>query len=283
MNIAGILRNKVFSPNSNDDSIMEFVANGLRANGHQVTFYKEETLPQSDINEHIIFSMARGSDSLLKLQQCENCGAIVVTSPKGVQNCERISITRLMFDIGINIPPSVILYLSDGLEIPDDIAFPCWLKCAGTCTQQKEDVCFIEDWETLELHIGEFRHRGIKTALLSQHVTGDIIKFYSVTDTDFFYWYYPTQGPSHSKFGLEKHNGMPRQYPFSIKKLKQDTDKIARLAEVPVYGGDCIVDETGKYWIIDFNDWPSFSPCIEDASKAIVKYIINQISYHVKY
>ena len=76
---------------------------------------------------------------------------------------------------------------------------------------------------------------------------------------------------------------MPRQYPFSIKKLKQDTDKIARLAEVPVYGGDCIVDETGKYWIIDFNDWPSFSPCIEDASKAIVKYIINQISYHVKY
>ena len=67
MNIAGILRNKVFSPNSNDDNIMESVTNELRVYGHQVTLYTEESLSDKNIIEQVIFSMARDTESLKKL------------------------------------------------------------------------------------------------------------------------------------------------------------------------------------------------------------------------
>ena len=33
-----------------------------------------------------------------------------------------------------------------------------------------------------------------------------------------------------------------------------------------------------KYRIIDFNDWPSFSHCINEAAKAITQYITNHLS-----
>ena len=37
------------------------------------------------------------------------------------------------------------------------------------------------------------------------------------------------------------------------------------MLNVPVYGGDCVVSEDGSIRIIDFNDWPSFAPCREEA------------------
>ena len=36
-----------------------------------------------------------------------------------------------------------------------------------------------------------------------------------------------------------------------------------------VYGGDCIIDAAGRWHIIDFNDWPSFAPCVAPAAEAI--------------
>ena len=39
------------------------------------------------------------------------------------------------------------------------------------------------------------------------------------------------------------------------------------MLDVPVYGGDCVVSSSGEIRIIDFNDWPSFARCREEAGK----------------
>ena len=41
-------------------------------------------------------------------------------------------------------------------------------------------------------------------------------------------------------------------------------------ALLDVYGGDAIVSPDGEVHIIDINDWPSFSPCLDEAAQAIV-------------
>lgn len=38
-------------------------------------------------------------------------------------------------------------------------------------------------------------------------------------------------------------------------------------------GGDAIITEKGEIYIIDFNDWPSFAPIKDLASKAIARLI----------
>jgi len=42
-----------------------------------------------------------------------------------------------------------------------------------------------------------------------------------------------------------------------------------------VYGGDAIVQADGSFYIIDFNDWPSFSPCVNAAAEAISQLILS--------
>ena len=99
--------------------------------------------------------------------------------------------------------------------------------------------------------------------------------------TDFFYTFYPTE-QSHSKFGLEAINGATRGFPFDVKQLQAYANKAAEVLNVPVYGGDCVVSATGEIRIIDFNDWPSFARCREEAGPEIAKCIYNRIIHKLE-
>ena len=85
------------------------------------------------------------------------------------------------------------------------------------------------------------------------------------------HWQYASHG--HSKFGLESINGKEKGYTFTPKAIKEHLDRFAALIDVPIYGGDAIIDADGNFWIIDFNDFPSFSSCRDEAAKAIAKRI----------
>ncbi len=56
--------------------------------------------------------------------------------------------------------------------------------------------------------------------------------------------------------------------------------KAADEVDIIIYGGDCIVSETGEIQIIDFNDWPSFAPCRVEAAPHIAKRIMTLIKEH---
>src|SRR3712207_8512125 len=70
---------------------------------------------------------------------------------------------------------------------------------------------------------------------------------------------YTTLFRSISKFGDEALNGAPRHYEFDKAQLEAAADLLSTLTDVAVYGGDAIIDAHGNFYIIDFNDWPSFS------------------------
>ena len=274
MTIAGILRLAAFSPQSNDLRIMQLTAERLEAAGNKVTLYPEDTLWEKDIDERIIFSMARHDSTLLKLHHYESHGAIVINPVAGIRHCRRAEITRLMAKNHIPVPQSIVLDISAGSILPSLPPFPCWLKRADSWTQEKNDVCFIPDSDELHRCLSDFQQRNIRTAIVCRHIEGDIVKFYGVADTHFFHWYHPTLDNGLSLSGLEAINGRAHLYDFSVTDLAADMNRLAHLAQVPVYGGDCIVSPDGNYHIIDFNDWPSFSTCAEEAADAIARYIL---------
>jgi len=117
----------------------------------------------------------------------------------------------------------------------------------------------------------EYAIRGITTAVINEHLVGDLVKFYGVAGTDFFYWFYPNL--QHSKFGLEKINGKAHGILFDKEQLQQICNEAAGVLNLKIYGGDCIIDEDGTIRLIDFNDWPSFAPCRNEAAPCIAECI----------
>ena len=127
----------------------------------------------------------------------------------------------------------------------------------------------------------EYFYRGIKRAVINRHLVGDLIKFYGIAGQPFFYWFYPFES-GHSKYGLEAINGAARHIPFDENYLQEICRKAGEVLDVKIYGGDCIVDPDGSIRIIDFNDWPSFAPCRNEAAPWIAKAILSAIKSHRK-
>ena len=203
-----------------------------------------------------IISMARSTKALECLEQLEQSGIQVLNPSAGVWACQRSNIDKVMRENHLPFPPDEG---NDGY----------WVKRADTSAQSKEDVCFCHDWTEVENVKSAFMQRGIINIVIQAHVKGDVVKFYGVEDTDFFRYYY-SGDDTETKFGDEERNGKPQYYPFSSSNLQADAEKLACLLQTPIYGGDAIVREDGSYVIIDFNDFPSFSRCREEAAKAIV-------------
>jgi hypothetical protein len=87
----------------------------------------------------------------------------------------------------------------------------------------------------------------VKDPLLTAHVEGTLVKFYGVADRFF----------------------SPQGYP----QVAEAAARLARLVGIQVYGGDAVLLSDGTFAIIDFNDWPSFSSCREEAAAAICRLI----------
>lgn len=273
----GIIRSAEFSPNSNDLAIMRKVAERLEHHSARVRLETEAEFAGDTEAADAYFSMGREERTLEKLAAIEEAGKVVVNSAAGVRNCARPVITDLMRRNGIPVPQSFTWDVSC-LESLPEVSYPCWVKRGDSCAKQKEDVCFVCNEKELLHTIADFKRRGISSAVYNRHLAGDVVKFYGVVATGFFYWYYPTLGAEcHGKFGLEKINGPAHRFPFDVQALKRDADRVAVISGTPVYGGDCIVDSEGCYRIIDFNDWPSFSCCLEAAADAIANYLLSQM------
>ena len=203
-----------------------------------------------------IISMARSPKALDCLEQLEQRGIRVLNPSVGIRACQRSNVEKVMRENHLPLPP----------DKGDD---GYWVKRADAAAQSKEDVCFCHDWAEVEKMRSTFIQRGITDIVTQAHVKGDVVKFYGVEGTNFFRYYY-SGVDTETKFGDEERNGKPQYYPFSSSDLQTDAEKLACLLQTPIYGGDAIVREDGSYVIIDFNDFPSFSRCREEAAKAIV-------------
>ncbi len=276
MKIAGIGRAARFSPNSveRDANILRSVMALLEKDeGNEVfSLNEEEISSQSEAAELImteyceavdcIFSMARSSEALAVLAACEDRGVRVINSARSLLRLNRRSLLALCRELQLPVP----LHAVDGYA---GVPFPLWLKRDDSTTQQAEDVCFVSNEAALQQALRRMQADGVRHYVAEQHVTGDLVKFYGVACSDFFYTYSPTARDSFSKFGQERINGEARGYAFDRETFKRDAFRLAQAAGIAVFGGDAVVQPDGRYFFVDFNDWPSFAPCRAEAARAI--------------
>lgn len=283
--LTGVKRQTKYSPNhiGNDGTIYNMTAQSLREMGYEVQDYTESEFVLSDIKDDYIFNMARDKSTIKWLKQLEDKGSVVVNSAYGIENCTRGKMTEILIENKIPHPESIIV---DSNEDPTEKlkamnANAYWLKRGDFHAIHREDVAFARSITEAKEILKEFAFRGIPNAVINEHLVGDLVKFYGVADTDFFFHFYPFD-ISHSKFGLEEINGAANMYPFSVAALKEACDKAGEVLNVKIYGGDCVVAKDGSFKIIDFNDWPSFAPCREQAAPKIAECIHKQVQKNLK-
>lgn len=280
MKILAVTRAGAYSPNhiGNDAAIMNLTIEQLRRRGCEVRMLSEESFLDADVEEEVIIDMCRRTESIEKLKALAEQGKLVINSGDAISNCMRERVTRLLMGNGIPHPDSIIVDTNADArpELRAHGIERCWVKRGELHAQHKEDVAFCRHPEEAQEILHEFYFRGIGRAVINRHLEGDLVKFYGLADDSFFYHFYPLDN-GHSKFGDEAINGPTHNYPIKEEELRAACVKAAEITGIRIFGGDCIVDEDGSFRIIDFNDWPSFAPCREEAAPYIAKLILNDI------
>ena len=269
--IVGIYRASQFSPNMEDSdaAILNAVADRLRQSGYVVTCVHEERLVKTDVEAaDVVLTMGRLTSTLNLLQEVESEGVKVINSPIAIRHCERKRFTQILMDEDVPFAQSRVFQSSD--NITWDL-FPCWLKKGEGYAEVAEDVVYVRNADELAVQVDRMRRRGIATLVVSQHLEGDLIKFYGVRGAGFFFWSYASDRPD--KFGNNPINHQTQGYRFSEQALQEISNHAATVIGLDVYGGDCVVSDNGTIQLIDINDWPSFSQCREQAAEKIIRLI----------
>ena len=279
------MRAGAYSPNhiGNDAAIFNATADQLRKRGCVVNIYSEEQFNSGKVTEKIILNMCREQASSKRLQEEEDRGSIVINSGYGIENCTRERMTRILLGNNIPYPDSIIVDTDEAVvaKLSQANINNCWIKRGDFHAMHKEDVSYVRHAEEAQEVLQEYFYRGIKRAVINRHLVGDLIKFYGIRNSPFFYWFYPFD-EGHSKYGLEAINGKSKGIDFDIEHLKKICHDASEALGVEIYGGDCIVSPDGAIRIIDFNDWPSFAPCRNEAAPFIAKAVLNVIKSKLK-
>lgn len=263
--IIAVGRAERFSPNcvEKDKAILNSVGGVLMAKGYEVRAVAEEKPWPEEVAAAYI-TMGRSTNTLQRLEEMEQRGALVVNTPKSVRLCNtRWSLNRALEAAGVPLPEA-------------DGANGYWLKRGDGVAQTANDVRYAADKAERDMLMESMSNEGMSHIVVQAHVVGDLVKFYGVSGTPFFRTFYPGDD-GQSKFGDECRNGRPMHYAFSLDRLHQAAELAAKTAGVDIYGGDCVVKKDGTFRVIDFNDWPSFSRCREDAAEAIAALVAEKL------
>ena len=273
-------RDRRFSPNmvEKDRGILDAVGNRLRDQGCDVGFVDENDL-RADDRADIFLSMARGERALDVLDGLERRGSVVMNRAESVRwVLNRWRLDELMRRHGIPTAPC-----HDISVRPTDDGDGFWVKSVDGASTTARDVMYARRWDDVMRIVskgngqrmvadgtptGTVAQDSCRKVMVYSHIVGDLVKFYGVQGCRFFRYYYPTDDGD-TKFGCERVNGDAHHFAFNELRLQEACARMAAITGLRVYGGDCIVRSDGTFAIIDFNDWPSFSRCREDAADAI--------------
>ena len=262
MRILFIRRGRDYSPNSaeKDAEILHKVSMQLGNHGHEVTLADENEASRIIRSYDCVVSMSRDAHTLQLLQDVHNDGTLVINNPQAVMLAgKRKEISKRLSRAGVTTAPA---HGNHGY----------WVKKATGWSMTAKDVMFAQDRSEADSIATEMKANGAEDVEVTAHVVGDLVKFYGVRSTGFLRTYYPGDDRQW-KFGDEERNGVPQHYDFG-NQIAIMAEKAAEATGLDVYGGDCIVNSSGNVTVIDFNDWPSFSRCADEAAEAIAKRIM---------
>ena len=276
--IAAVYRSHEHSPNLTDaDSrIINAASIKLQERGYAIHRYTEAQFIETDITEPAIINMCRKPRSIEKLCRLETEGKTVINSGHAIRKCTKRKLWEISTANNIETPATVIVGSTD-TTLPFSGTFrPCWLKLPDESVTDKDDIIYAGTPAEYREALTRYHSRAITEVLVCEHLEGDLLKFYAVSGDRYLYTLYPKQS-GYSKFGYEANNSDVKFYPYKTERLKEICNIMSRETGITVFGGDCIITPDGKINIIDLNDWPSFSPCAEEASEAIAAAVAETI------
>ncbi len=262
--IVAIKRAKRFSPNSEDKDarILEYLCDLLRQSGFDIRIMDEDDFRlQSDADAYI--SMARSEKALVELSLSK---VPVINTVKSVFGyCQNRGYQTVhLAACGFNVPECKG---KDGYWVKKDYGY----------SECEDDVVFAPDEEACNAAKAAMNERGV-TPYVCAHVKGDLVKFYGVSDTPFFRFYYPDDD-GEMKFSNNGHNGVPKHTPFDEYDFMYEANAVANALGLDFYGGDCIIRDNGERVYIDINDWPSYSRCYKEAAEYMAIKVINAVHH----
>lgn len=272
-----VKRAKRFSPSceQKDERLAQNICSFLEAEGVRLSTVCEDDLHKTDTARFdTILSMARGDEALNILQDCENSGIRLVNSVKGSRNCFRQSMNNLLKQAGVPVPRFSILNTADKKIASEnnktdsrfDFPLPSgvWVKRADFQTETKDDVVFCKDYASMERAIEVLNRKGIDKVLVCEHIVGRLVKLYRISGTPFCKCVLPQE----DKFGqsLQQSANVPD---LDGERLVSLFDEVAKVLDLDVFGMDIIETDKGELYIIDVNDFPSFSKYSRKAAESI--------------
>lgn len=242
-----------------DDEILFATAAKLHSYGFEMGQYNVfadlADVPTGMPYRQVVLSMCRDEEELALLHQYEQQGALVVNSTQSVSNCTRGRLDELMRNNHIAMPPQ-----------KGDKGY--WVKRADVHSLGGADVVYCPNEGTCQEAANRFLQETGTQPVVSAHVEGQLVKFYGV-GRHFFRCY--TKDEEGVLSPLDATDP-------TVDALQQEAQRLAALTGTEIWGGDAIFSpHSTSISIIDFNDWPSFSPCCEEAAEAIASHIMQKI------
>jgi len=226
----------------------------------------------------LILSMARSEAALHALSAAEERGVIVLNSPRALQKAQRTDFQQWFAESGHAAKHWHTSELTP--ELKSTLPFPLWWKRNNTATTSANDVQFVEHLAQLDAILSKHANED---ALVMEHIEGQLVKFYGVVGTNFFHAE-PHSPKGFSKFGNEQHNHhkdlavSAPMWKQTLRAMHTAATQVAQQSGFSIYGGDAILREDGTFVFIDFNDFPSFSACLPEASEAIVQHCLSLLA-----
>ena len=278
-----IARHPRYSPNSEarDEALFRSLVMNFALQGVSVATFDEavfENHPPQLEKSTLILSMARSEAALLALSAAEECRVPVLNSPRALQKTQRTDFQQWFAESGHAAKHWHTSQITPDLKAT--LPFPLWWKRNNTATTSANDVQFVEHLAKLDTILSEHAN---KDALVMEHIDGQLVKFYGVVGTNFFHAE-PHSPKGFSKFGNEQHNHhkdlavSSPMWKQTLLAMHTAATQEAQHSGSSIYGGDAILREDGTFGFIDFNDFPSFSACLPEASAAIVQHSLSLLA-----
>ena len=278
-----ISRHSKYSPNSEarDEALFRSLVMAFALQGISIATFDEavfEHRPPQLEKSTLILSMARSEAALHALSAAEEIGVPILNSPRALQKAQRTDFQQWFAESGHSAKHWHTSEITPDLK--STLPFPLWWKRNNPSTTSATDVQFVENRTQLDVILQQHPQED---ALLMEHVEGQLIKFYGVVGTNFFHAESHTP-KGFSKFGHEQHNHhkdlaiSSPMWKQTLHAMHTSATQVARQSEFSIYGGDAILREDGTFVFIDFNDFPSFSACLPEASEAIVQHCLSLLT-----
>lgn len=249
-----VYREPAYSPGDNvskDAAVLETVGKTLTKRGKAVKYLQAEDMAQPDVLDDMecCVSMARGPYILAHLISYMHKGIPFLNSPEAVLLSSTSRDTNLSFleSEGLPVAPYMKVSLSckkykSSKKLPTYL--PGWIKGMNLNGVNPGDVCKVETVSEADSRIlSMFTNPKYLDIIVMRHLEGPLQKVYVVGD---------------------------KCWPQC--ECSELALKVRETVNLNILGVDFIMTSDGPY-IIDVNDFPSFSSCREEAAEAIADLV----------